>query len=486
MASSSYTLTITNREIYEFYKERNLNFETMNLLFVEIIRNITRDLDNSKKNINDIILKKMTEFECKLSAIGENYSKLNGDISNIIAIRLNDFKKDYVEDVKHIIHTNTTDKIEPLIKENGSVLLDKTKLFISEIIPKENEDVTKNIGHIIEKFQSSVAHDTEKLLNNTLNDNSLNEFLKSLDNKFSQTIVSTQNIVNALVNSSESRLESKIIDVKNSTQDIKHIKETQNGFAENLSKLLRKMENSSIKGKMSENVLNSILQELFPSGEIESVGNQTAKGDFILKRANKPTILIENKNYEKNVNKDEVNKFIRDIDENNCCGLFLSQNGGIANKENFEFNFHKGNVLFYLHDANNDLHKIKFAIHAIDSIKIKMDELNQNENSHTNGIEVIDKDTLAELNREYQAFINQKTTLIKTAKEMSQKIIQQADELQMPCLEKYLSKIFAFSVAPSSAEICPLCNTFWKNKQALSAHLRACKTGRENVSEQLK
>ena len=95
------------------------------------------------------------------------------------------------------------------------------------------------------------------------------------------------------------------------------------------------MEISSCKGKVSENIVFNILQNLYPSGQIDSVGTQKETGDIILRRLNKPTILIENKNWERNVVQEEVKKFIHDIEQQNCCGLFLSQNCGVATKENF-------------------------------------------------------------------------------------------------------------------------------------------------------
>ena len=39
----------------------------------------------------------------------------------------------------------------------------------------------------------------------------------------------------------------------------------------------------------------------------------------------------------------EVKKFIHDTEKNDCCGLFLSQNYGIANKENFQIDL---NIIF--------------------------------------------------------------------------------------------------------------------------------------------
>jgi hypothetical protein len=159
------------------------------------------------------------------------------------------------------------------------------------------------------------------------------------------------------------------------------------------------MENSSIKGKISENILYNILVSLYPTGEITSVGTQKETGDIILERKGKPKILIENKNYSCNVNQEEVKKFIRDTETQNCCGLFLSQNTGISLKNNFEINLQNGNVLLYVHEANNDSEKIKIAIDLIDNFKLKLDELNSEKEMDG---DIISKENLDEINKEYQ------------------------------------------------------------------------------------
>ena len=61
------------------------------------------------------------------------------------------------------------------------------------------------------------------------------------------------------------------------------------------------MEVSSVKVQCSENILFNILHSLYSCAQIDSVGDQKESGDIILTRKNKPTILIENKNWNKNV-----------------------------------------------------------------------------------------------------------------------------------------------------------------------------------------
>ena len=324
-------------------------------------------------------------------------------------------------------------------------------------------------------FHTSISEDTNKLLKSTMNQKSYDEFLSNLDGKFSNIISNSQTVMNSLITSSEKRLDTRISEIKTSTEkhifDIKEISSSnqtsQFSLQHNVNELLKKMEVSSVKGQCSENILFNILHSLYSCAQIDSVGDQKESGDIILTRKNKPTILIENKNWNKNVIQEEVKKFIRDVETQKCCGIFLSQNHGIANKENFEINIHDGNVLLYIHEVNNDAEKIRIAIDIVDNFKMKLDEIATNNDGYN-----IDKETMDDINKEYQLFATQKLAQIKTVKDFSQKMIKQIDEIQFPVLESYLSSRYAFS---SSKYVCEHCEYVAKNQSAMSAHKRGCK-----------
>jgi hypothetical protein len=193
-----------------------------------------------------------------------------------------------------------------------------------------------------------------------------------------------------------------------------------------------------------------------------------ASGDFIMKRNEKPTILFENKEYEHNVNKDEVIKFIRDIDVQNMNGVFLSQYSGISFKDNFQIDVHKGNVLVYIHNTEYSPEKIKIAVDIIDSLSVKIQELNIDE--HNN----ISKEMLDDINEEYQNFINQRELLITVLKDFQKKMTSQIESLKLPALEKYLEPKYAN--VRQKGITCNICNVFSaSSKQSLSAHQRGCK-----------
>jgi len=465
----NFSLSCNNKKVFEFYQQhQNIDFETMNILFVNILEELNKDISTSlSNNIAVQLLSNVKNLHGQITIVNENINGVNESINKlhtettyIFGSKFNEFRNDYIKDITLLLHSNTLDKIGPLLKENTGNMIDKTFIMINELIPKNNEVVLNQVRENLKTFHSSINDDTNKLLSSSLNQQNLSQFIQNIETKLS----SSQQLINSIINASEQRLETKINDVREISSTNQH---TQLSLQNNVSDLLKKMEISSVKGKCSENILFNILQLLYPSAQIESVGEQKETGDIMLIRKNKPTILIENKNWSKNVVQEEVKKFIRDVELQNCCGLFLSQNYGIANKENFEININNKNILLYVHATNNDAEKIKIAIDIIDNFKLKLDELTFTSEGYN-----IDTETLDEINKEYQTFITHKCLQIKTLKEFSSKMIKQLDEMQMPSLEKFLSKKYATS---SSKYICEFCDYIGKNQSAMSAHKRGCK-----------
>jgi hypothetical protein len=229
--------------------------------------------------------------------------------------------------------------------------------------------------------------------------------------------------------------------------------------------LLGKMTNSTHKGKISENLIFTVLDTLFSSANIEFVGNTKETGDFIVNRRNKPKVLVENKDYARSVPTDEVCKFIRDIDAQKCCGLFIS-NSGISGKEPYEVQVHNGQVLVYIQFCNYDLDKVKTGFDIIDHFKEMLDKLDEGMDTDT-----ISKVVIKEINDEYKVWISNRTAMLKNIKDFHDTMKKQLESMAIPNLEMYMSKHFT----PLSAMLtCEHCGYNCKNKQSLSAHLRGC------------
>ena len=459
------TLTCSSAKVWAFYHEHpELNFEKMNIMFTDILVSImhtTNPVNNS--NITSQILNGIANIQSQLSSHQLEYDKQ-------LFLKLTEFKKEYIDDLKMILSSSIADKIAPLIKESNGNIVDKTQLLLTELVPKNNENLSRQINENIKSFCSFITEEiskTSKSDGGPLSQSSLDTFIKTIDSKFANVIDSTKKIVDSNKDVTMSHLSSLTSSITSS----------QNALQSEVKDVLKKMENSSSKGKISENIVLNILRGLFPSAEIEYVGSQKESGDIMIHRKDKDKILVENKCYEsRQVTSDQVKKFIHDVDTQNCSGLFLSQEGGIVNKHNFEINIHNRNVLLYVHNVNYDPAIIKIAVDIIDSFKSKLDEITLTDDYS------ISNDTLEEINKEYQLFVEQKLAQLKMVKDFSQKMIKSIEDVQLPSLEKMLSSRFGYTT--SGKFICDKCHFVGKNRLALSVHKRTCdKTPTEEVGD---
>jgi hypothetical protein len=293
----------------------------------------------------------------------------------------------------------------------------------------------------------------------------MGRFLQTFEGKYNAMIQNIQQPLFSVLSSTEERLSKNIDGIREfNSQSLL----SQKPVLDELGEFLGKYNMSSNKGKYGEQNLCSILTSMYPSAEIHDTTGIKASGDFILRRLDKPTILIENKEYKANIDKEEVSKFIRDVDTQNTNGIFLSQYSGITFKQNYQIDIHKGNILIYVQNCEYSSDRIRNAIDIIDNLSGKIQELNTDDSNN------IPKELLDDINMEYQSFLSQKEVLITCMKECHKKMSSQVDEMKMPSLDKYLETKYA-SVKKHIFS-CDICNKFLgTSKQSISAHKRGCK-----------
>jgi hypothetical protein len=223
---------------------------------------------------------------------------------------------------------------------------------------------------------------------------------------------------------------------------------------------------STNKGKQGEAKLELLLSKMFPSASIQNTSGLTACGDFIVERINKEKILIDTKDYETVVPVKEVEKLIRDAEKNVCHGILLSQNSGIAQKNDFEINVHNHKIVIFIHNTKYDEEKIMMAFNIIDYLEPHIREKDD-------GGESISTDLLSAINKEYQELATQKLNLIQNMKKMHQELVTQVQKLDLPLLTSYLDKKFANT--GKTGLLCDICGIFMgKNAKSLAAHRRRC------------
>ena len=401
---------------------------------VEKLRN---DNTNNIKDIQNIILKNNVEYiNTTSSIINELEKTINSsntkDVNNI----MNNFEKRLIE--------------------NNNYLLSNTKETILNISTNNDKDfksLSKDIELITNKSFTEIKDHIDKLKQNSPKE--FEEYFNKFNDKNNNIILHIREILSNEFNNIKSCMD----DTKSSVNDITNV-------------FLHK--NSSIKGKMSENILETLLSKRFPNYIIDRTSSEPHSGDFILKTDNKPDVLIENKDYEKNVNTDEINKFHRDVKENNMCGILISQNSGISTKNNFSIEINDNNILMYIHDCQYDMDKINFALDIIYSL---YDYVSKNKNTNKNNIDDI---TFQNIQKEYLEFIKNRNDIIYTLN-LSIKNLKKMDLLSIKSiLEKYSNNLPNIT---SDSFTCLECNKIFSSISGLSAHKKKHLNEKKKIEE---
>lgn len=445
-----YSITINNKRIFEFYqKNPNINFEAMNLIFLDLIQNINTDMSSAIQNtIIGEILSSVKELKTSISSL-----------DNAFMGKIREINKEFVGSVKLFIEGSSSDNTKTYISE----LSKNTELFVGRItneLPKNNNEINNKMKDMLQLFQETLINDVKSFVgSSSQNENTLKDYLSGLDGKiqnlqqpiYSFITANQETITNSLISLREANL------IADSEQ-----KKVIGDLGDFLNKYST---NSAYKGRVSENKLEKVLNKLYPMDEIILSKALKESGDFMIKRNNKLPILIENKNYEANVNLDEIAKFYRDVNAQKCSGVFISQTSGIVGRSDYQIEINDGNVLVFLHNVDYSESKIKNAVDIIDHLCITLTEINKSKSIE--GI-TVSKEFLDGLNNEYKAFLNQKDIIIFNIKESQKKLIGNIEDLNMPDLSKYLFTIY--SSEQKQEYKCDTCGEVFSKKASLASH----------------
>jgi len=427
--TDEYAITIKNKRIFDFVKNNpDIDLETLNLLMIDFIEKINTNMNKTLINtINKEILNSVKQLESKLQY--EN-SK-------------------YVENIKTTIELNSnkeTEKINALLSKNTQEFSEKLNNFTST-------------SH--DKFKDSLNQINSSTINELKDHISKNSGSKEFMHTFETKLQDIQKPMYSFFNTQQEQLIKKLAenDCDKSKQDT---------VMTQLTDFLNKWKNSSThKGNYGQNMLEGVLNSAYPSAEVVNTSGFKASGDFILKRESKPTILVENKDYKSNVNNEEVKKFVRDVNEQQTHGIFLSQASGIISKNNYQIDICEGKILVYLHNVEYNPDIIKSAINIIDNLAYKVEVIENDEG------ETISKEIIDGINSDFQIFLNKKQTALNTAKDIQKRLITQIEELAFPSLADWLDNK-GVSTTTCTFE-CDVCKMVFANKRALASHKKVHK-----------
>jgi hypothetical protein len=237
-------------------------------------------------------------------------------------------------------------------------------------LSKERDELKNQIANLHSTFSSEKA-----LLSSTITENAHATFKSQIDNMREQnnhlqtklSNIETENRISISNQLKELRefYENKL---EKQTAEFETIR---NNYQEKLNSSITRTQNSTIKGKESEEEVFTALNQLFPTAIIEDTHTIPGRGDFIL-RMDDMIMMVETKNYTRNVQKSEVDKFYRDMESpansDIQCGILMSMNCGISAREDFSLEVRSGKPLIFLHSIRDNMINIRLASHMFSLI----------------------------------------------------------------------------------------------------------------------
>ena len=429
--------TLTNEKTIQFYQNHpNLDFDAVNLIFIELLERLVDDLStNVNQSLSMDILK---DISSKINSLEQRTQEIDANTKTYLdSVKLNIEKsvstqKDFIiASLRDLVQNDAQSNyinIDQLFSKNyeqlSSRILDNINQLPKELLTSTNSSFSL-LTNEIQKTHSSISSEIQQSMSTQNSNQDISKHIETLiDSKY-----------NELNSSMTGRIETMITQFNSSNSDIlDHVKPMKR-----VEDYFNNMNNSNRKGKQGEAKLQPILETILPDAEVNNSSGTSNSGDFIIKRQNNPTILIDTKDWTNQVSKDEVSKIIRDIDTHKCNGILMSQHSGIALKSDWEINIHNNHILLFLHNVKYDEDKILTAIRIIDVLYPIIKQ--QNEMEHQS----VSSEQLSEINREFQELISQKTRIIQQIEQHNKQIIKEVSKLDMCSLSSLLKSKFSQS-----------------------------------------
>jgi hypothetical protein len=289
-----------------------------------------------------------------------NFVKLYIEVDKIIsssACLSSNIVFEKLDEIKNTLHSNTT-QIQSLHNNFSN-----TQSNIISFIQNKLDSLSNHIKDTTNTDIKNMFLDMQKQLSTTFDSTNirliLENFKDKIENLNSQKLNDLdRKSLDVMTNIQSTLLQS--LDSHSITHKIASIETNLSNINEHFSS------NSSKKGQLAEGILLNILTETFPDSEIIDTSHLPNSGDMQIIKDNKPTILIDSKNYaSKTVPKRDLDKFYTDIQQNNCSGILCNSFGGIANKQHFEIDIVDKNILLFIHSHKYDSSVFQLALNII-------------------------------------------------------------------------------------------------------------------------
>jgi hypothetical protein len=390
--------TSHNRNIYDFVKT-----------YIEV----DKVLSNSTSSPN-VIYNHLDTIKAQLSQQTSQLQHLSTYVSNTHS------------NLNSLIHTKL-DQLANIVKDTTNTDMRQMLLDLQQNLSNGND--LQSMRTLLENFKDKIEN---------VNTQKLNDF----DRK-------TIEVLSSLQSSLLQSLDSHTISHK-----INSIEDTLNSINTNFTST------SSKKGQLAEAILLNVLTETFPECEVIDTSHTANSGDMQIVRENKPTILVDSKNFgSKTVPKRDIDKFYSDVQQNNCSGILCNAFGGIANKLHFEIDIVDKNVLVFVHSHQYDPNVFRLASNIIYNV-------HQEIKDKSSDVISIDQRLYQSLKIEYNYFLqsfHHHLDIIKSN-------VNSLSQLSFTLLENF------FKRKATNVELkqfsCHICGTPLKSEKNLKLHLK--------------
>ena len=466
IALSSDCLLITNSKIRDFYLSNpQISFNDMNLLFLDIIENVTKkQILPTPSQIESAILKpdkkrQLDELQTFVDKIREAFQLQIQCISSKYVVA----KSEYINDF-YFAFSEPNSKVQLL--QNNAAFLTKIRHLLFAVSKMRCFNIAEKTQTMVRHFEKILNANVESIALKSETATTSKEFADNFDSNASHMMQAILQLLADCLASNESR-------VKHLADLLKRGEEINSAFyyklIYDLNDILHQiplLENNAAETRV--NSFEFVLSQTFPTASIFNA--YVLNNEFMLLRTDKTDIYVET--YEmrdRNVSAAEVKRFVNCCVEKQANGIIISQNTGITGKPNYSVEIQNNRVIVYLHKMTYSSDKLQIAVDMIDALTLKLaDFFFSSENKYT-----IPKEVLDDVNREYQQFIIQKELILTMVKDHHKRLLSQLDEFRFVALDKYLAT--RYSSCKKQGYTCELCGTFNVGTlKGLAAHKRGC------------
>ena len=87
-----------------------------------------------------------------MNKVHSDITESQSNVQTSMIEKLNELKKDYLKDFELVLSNNNTEKLNPLLQQQSSVLEDKVKLILQDVLPQTQsmlkQDMETSVKHL--------------------------------------------------------------------------------------------------------------------------------------------------------------------------------------------------------------------------------------------------------------------------------------------------------------------------------------------------